>query len=364
MIGKCVTLLTKLRLNRLKELPLDGSFEEAMDYLSRKHPYIDIDFTADNKIDRESKFDLQVIMPAYNVEKYIAKSIESVINQKTKYRYVLTIINDGSIDGTWQIVERYKDYDNIILIDQQNKGAASARNRALEKMLGKYIMFVDADDCLCKDAIEKLLDRAFLLDADIVEGSIYSFYKGGYRRKTGIHRDSGNEIENQLWGYPFAKVIRAEVFEKIKFPERYYFEDSIFSYCIYPNYSKKYTISDFVYMYRKNPSGASLGNNGKIKTIDTYWMIGYMWKCFGRELSSDIEFQKKALRHMVLCFNRTKKLGDGITEAGFLYLSELYLKMFKTKNIMGGKYGEMDRCVRKKQYKAYRLLCRWWRFIE
>lgn len=247
-------------------------------------------------------------MPAFNVDKYIERSIESVICQKTGYSYLLTIINDGSTDRTLQIIESYKNYDNVEIINQNNRGAACARNRALEEIRGKYIMFLDSDDYLCESAIEELLKRAFSLDADIVEGSIYSLYNDKYYRRTGVHQDSGNKTENNLWGQPWGKVIRAELFENIQFPEKYYYEDTIYSYCIYPYYSRKYTISNFVCVYRKNMLGNSMTSKKEKKAIDTYWIMGYMWNRYGSEMVNMDGAQERTLRHMALCFNRTKKL--------------------------------------------------------
>lgn len=341
---------------------IDGSYEEAENYLNAVHPYIDVDIEADHKI-RDERYALQIIMPAYNVDRYIEKSIESVLCQKTKYSYVLIIVNDGSTDETGQCLERYRNRDNIKVIHQSNGGAASARNRGLEIMQSKYIMFLDPDDYLCENAIEKLLERAFLLDADIVEGSADSLYKDKYILHKRIHQDSGMKAVDDLWGEPWGKVMKAEIFKKVKFPEKYYFEDTIFSYCIYPVHSKKYTISDCVYVYRRNTAGATIKSKTEIKAIDTYWIMGYMWKRYGYEKSQDAAFQKKTLRHMVLCYKRTEKLGRKITQAGFFYLSGIYLGIFKDSSMLSGKYKQMDNCIRKKQYESFRLLCRWWRFL-
>lgn len=245
MIKRCIKFLTNIKLNILRRFPIDGSYEEAEKYLNAVHPCVDVDIEANNKIREKDRYDLQIIMPAYNVEKFIKKSIESVLCQKTKYSYVLTIINDGSTDRTWKYLEHYKDYDNINIINQSNRGVASARNLGLSEIQGKYVMFLDSDDLLCDGAVEKMLERAFLLDADIVEGSIYTLYGGKCFRASAIHQDSVDKVENNLWGYPWAKVIRAEIFKSIKFPEKYYFEDTIFSYCIYPYWggSIQYLIS-------------------------------------------------------------------------------------------------------------------------
>ena len=101
---------------------------------------------------------ISVIMPAYNVEEYIEKSIDSVL-QQTYTNWELIIINDGSMDNTKKIVENYLHIDmRIIYLEQENKGVSVARNKGIDSAKGKYIAFLDADDLWTKDALEKLYD--------------------------------------------------------------------------------------------------------------------------------------------------------------------------------------------------------------
>lgn len=89
---------------------------------------------------------VSVIMPAYNMEKYIGDSIESVLNQNY-INFELIIINDGSSDGTKEIIAKYQHMDErIIYIEQENHGVSVARNVGMSCAKGKYISFLDADD--------------------------------------------------------------------------------------------------------------------------------------------------------------------------------------------------------------------------
>lgn len=89
---------------------------------------------------------VSVIMPAYNMEKYIGDSIKSVLNQNYK-NFELIIINDGSSDGTKEIAAKYQHMDErITYIEQENKGVSAARNVGISCAKGKYISFLDADD--------------------------------------------------------------------------------------------------------------------------------------------------------------------------------------------------------------------------
>ena len=116
-----------------------------------------------------SEYDLEIIIPAYNEEKYIQQCMESVVSQKTSYRFHVTCVNDGSTDNTGLILERYSS-DNVSIIHQKNKGFSGARNTALRQTNGKYIMFVDSDDFIPQGSVQSLLECAFNTDADIVGG--------------------------------------------------------------------------------------------------------------------------------------------------------------------------------------------------
>lgn len=112
---------------------------------------------------------VSVIVPVYNVERYLEKCIKSVIDQTLKNIEIL-LINDGSSDGSQRIIERYQDeYPEVIKsYIKENGGLSSARNFALELARGTYITFLDSDDYLEKDYLEKLYNVAVKNDADMV----------------------------------------------------------------------------------------------------------------------------------------------------------------------------------------------------
>ena len=102
---------------------------------------------------------ISVIMPAYNVEKYIGKSIQSVLSQ-TYADFELIVVNDGSSDGTFSAVKEYQSCDGRIkYIEQINQGVSVARNTGIEAATGKYISFLDADDLWTCDTLEKMYEK-------------------------------------------------------------------------------------------------------------------------------------------------------------------------------------------------------------
>jgi len=97
---------------------------------------------------------VSIIIPCYNAEKYISESIESAINQTYKNCEVI-VINDGSTDSSLQIIKNY--HARVEIIDQPNQGGCAARNRGINSAKGEYIQFLDADDILSPECIEKKL---------------------------------------------------------------------------------------------------------------------------------------------------------------------------------------------------------------
>ena len=220
-------------------------------------------------------YDLQIIVPAYNVEKYIKECIDSILSQQTRYSFVVTVVNDGSTDNTPNILKEYENVENVIIINQENRGLSGARNRALEYVLGEYVAFVDSDDCLPQGTIEALLSAARRSGADIVEGGYSSFNENGITY-TATHKEDDNADRKELFGFCCGKIFRPHLFDKVHFPPNYLFEDSICIYLIYPQCSKITTIKDIVYLYRINESGITNSSRKEKRLMDALWVTRRM----------------------------------------------------------------------------------------
>lgn len=314
-----------------------------------------------------SQYDLQIIIPAYNAEKYIEKCLNSILSQKTQYTYVITVINDGSTDETSQILSKYLDDEHIDIISQSNKGFSGARNCGLKNLVGHYLMFVDSDDWICEDAIEKLMNKSIEWDADIVEGSVLFVDDNGrtLSRKHHFSSCGDKDYEETLWGQPWGKVIRATVFENLCFPEGFWYEDSIFEYCIYPFWEKKYTIENDVYAYRYNLNGITYKSRGNVKSIDHYWIMLYLWDWIKDKqiLRSDEWLQISMLDNMVLGYSRTKDLDEKTVQSGFVVPRKRYLSSFANPQRQQNKYILLDKSLRKKDFGQFKLLCDRWRYL-
>lgn len=111
---------------------------------------------------------VSVIIPVYNVERYLARCIDSCINQ-TYNNVEIICVNDGSTDGSLNILEHYKILDSRIqIINKENGGLSSARNAGVAASVGDYILFVDSDDFISCDAVEHLVRNAERNSSDVV----------------------------------------------------------------------------------------------------------------------------------------------------------------------------------------------------
>lgn len=180
-------------------------------------------------------FLISIIIPVYNVEQYLCKCLDSIINQ-TYIKLQIIIINDGSTDNSLEICKRYADRDSrITLINQDNKGLSGARNTGLRVATGDYIFFTDSDDWLSLQAIEELVSLAKKYNADCVAGN---YLKSGndreYRTRnkaiTIKQYTSGKFVDlmtkpNGQFCFAWGRLIKKDFKEYLYFPEGYTFED-------------------------------------------------------------------------------------------------------------------------------------------
>lgn len=119
---------------------------------------------------------ISVVIPVYNVEKYLSECIDSLINQTLKEVEIICV-DDGSTDNSPQILDEYAKKDTRIKVfHQENKGVSVARNDGIKKVQGEYLTFVDSDDWLELNALEVLYNTAKKRKSDVLLFSFYSYY--------------------------------------------------------------------------------------------------------------------------------------------------------------------------------------------
>ena len=329
--------------------------ERACDRLYTLHPDVGQSSLSQNKLERSFQYDLQIIVPAYNVESYIAECIDSILAQRTSFRILVTVVNDGSTDQTFSVLQRYADCSEVCLIQQENKGFSGARNAALKHIRASYIMFVDADDKLPEGAVESLMRSALRTDADIVEGG-YSRFVGERTTFTFRHSESFTRDWSILYGFPVGKVYKSWLFEDVVFPLGYWFEDTICIYLLYPRCKAVATIKDVVYLYRQNEQGITFTSRGNIKTLDALWVT--------RRLLADSKRMgipaTQALYDMLLLdlsvnLTRFVTLDDMVHQDAFMVSAALlqeYFPRYRTENI---RLRPLEQAFLHYDYGAYRL---------
>lgn len=180
---------------------------------------------------------VSIIVPFYNVEEYIERSIKSLVEQSLEDIEII-LVNDGSKDGSEEIAKEYKKrYPNkIVYLEKENGGLSDARNYALPYATGEYIAFLDSDDYVEEDMYEEMYVTAKMDKADIVECDyLWEYPEETIESKGRAYKDRKDMLLNArvvAWN----KLIRKELIEKtrVKFPVGLRYEDVEFFYKLVP----------------------------------------------------------------------------------------------------------------------------------
>lgn len=315
----------------------------------------------ENTIIKPAEYDLQVVVPVYKVELFLEECLRSVLTQKTKYSYHIVAVNDGSPDKCGDILKKYENDERITVITQENRGFSGARNAALKVIRARYVTFLDSDDLLAPHAIERLLDAAYKYDADIVEGS--------YRRRTVDGKlfsgekclYEGISSREKLKGFPWMKVIRAEMFEHIHFPEAYWFEDTVMGMLVIPLAQSFATIKDDVYYYTYNTNSISFMSRASYKSIDGVYITRSLLmdakKCGALEAAFEYQYHH-FLQQIRNNWIRTQSLSSDIELAMFVIACDLWEKYFSKGSHCAKKHLlNMEGALMAKDFNKFRKTC-------
>lgn len=201
-----------------------------------------------------------IIIPVYNTKKYVKKCLDSVVNQTYKNIEII-LINDASTDYSLTILENYRrEYRNIKLINNPiNLGVSISRNIGLDSANGDYIYFLDSDDFIRKDAIEKLVNLATLYDVPLVEAKYTSVFTS-HESKRNIKVENRyinlekekNTIKNYC-GIACNKLFAHNLIKRnMRFPESLRFEDNAFIYPFLTIAKKSIVTNEILYFYRRH----------------------------------------------------------------------------------------------------------------
>lgn len=214
-----------------------------------------------------SKVKLSVIIPCYNVENYISKCMDSLVNQ-TLSDIEIIAVNDGSKDKTLKILKSYeKKHKNIIVIDKKNAGVSAARNDALKIAKGEYIGFLDSDDWVDKTMFQKMYEKATTENLDIVACDTNAVYPTENRVIKSNVSENSNPKELMLNAYAviWNKIYKRELIKDIKFNENMTFcEDVLFLYMVYSRVNKVGAIHEALHFYLQREGSLTYTYNEKL----------------------------------------------------------------------------------------------------
>lgn len=234
-----------------------------------------------------------IIVPAYNTEKYIDKCLKSIFSNTYK-NFEVIIVNDGSIDKTEDIINKYiKKYDNIIYIKQKNMGLSLARNNGVKKATGDYLLFIDSDDYVEKNLLENINKN--IDDLDVLRYQLNIVFND----KIIPYGEKEFNVTNGI-----------DAFEKIV---RYKFIEMAALYVI----NRKYYL-DNNFMFEKDVYHEDYGllplviaTAKKVKSIN-YLGYNYVQRDGSIMSSNDTEKMKKKMDDMLFLFTKAIKYLDNI----------------------------------------------------
>jgi len=195
---------------------------------------------------------VSVIVPVYNVENYLAKCLDSLVNQTLKDIEII-VVNDGSPDNSQDIIDKYaKKYSVIKAYKKENGGLSDARNYGIKKASGEYIAFVDSDDYVDTSMYEKMYNKAIENNYDIVVCDLnYIYPDKKIEAYSNIPNDTDNINKVFLNIYPAAwnKLFKKELLKNIEFKKGIWFEDVEFIYRLLPRIKTIGVIHEHLYQY-------------------------------------------------------------------------------------------------------------------
>lgn len=229
---------------------------------------------------RKKEIKVSVIIPVYNVEKYIERCLESVIHQTLKEIEII-IINDGSSDSTSKKIEKFLGDNRVIYIKTENKGQSAARNKGLQIAKGEYVGFVDSDDYIDLDFYEKLYKRIKETNSDIAAASIVRHHGTFEKWRVNYDLNKTTTDKNEMFklvkypnqSYVWNKIYKKEFLNSInfEFKEGVFYEDILALYYILLNCKKLTTVTGTNYYYMVNEGISTVkGKQTKKKIQDCY----------------------------------------------------------------------------------------------
>ncbi len=335
LVYKLLYILKKIK---RKKVSVDMSVEDAQKLISEKYTPSTINPIIQNK-DIDKHMDLSVIIPVYNHKDILSDCIDSILNQDTKYNYEVILVDDGSTDGADEIVKNYESNYKVKAIFQKNGGIAVARNTGINNAVGKYLMFIDCDDTVHSDIVEKLMNEAYKDNYDMVmaahnlvkekDGKVIDVIPNVYSKFNLMGFKNNDKILN-LAGLPWGKVYKREFWNSVRYYPGFWYEDNIIHFLIFTQIKKYSYIREVEYEYKWFDQNFSHTQNNKKshKVIDSYSILLRILETYeDNKFAIDDKFYTVLLRHLsAYYYPLMSEFEDELQNAVFVVANNLYKK--------------------------------------
>lgn len=278
---------------------------------------------------------LTIVIPVYNVEKYLKRCIDSVISQEWD-KYEVILVNDGSTDASPNICEEYaQKYHFISVIHKENGGLSETRNTGLSHANGKYVFFLDSDDWITKDMFRNLSKMIMEQNYDILQFGMQMFHSEREELKNVQCKEknfnSSDAFKNMLsvegiTSFATDKIYKRELFEKngIEFPIGYFYEDLGTVYKLILSAKKIYLTTQVYYCYFIGNDAAITKQWSEKKISDVYKFHKKIFNVSSLMVSDDIFLSKSYYNNgMVYLLMKLYEENQEDTQLFRLILAEL-----------------------------------------
>ncbi len=238
---------------------------------------------------------ISIIVPIYNVEKYLAKCLDTLTGQTLKDIEILAV-NDGSTDASLSILKKYAANDNrIVILNKENGGLSDARNFAFSRIKGEYVGFIDSDDFVELNMYEVMYNKAIKEAADIVECNLHHTWDNHEDTEIGEHITDKNEMIMNGRSVVWNKIYKTDwlLSTGVQFPKGLIYEDVNFYCKLVPFINKiSYVEQPFVHYVQRS---TSINNHQTLRTMQILQILDdiysfYEQKGFLNEYRDALEF--------------------------------------------------------------------------
>ena len=213
---------------------------------------------------------VSIVVPIYNVEKYLKKCLNTLVNQ-TLNDIQIILVNDGSSDNSGKIAKEFqkKYIEKIIYLEKENGGLSDARNFGIPYATGEYIAFLDSDDYVEMSMYEDMYNLAKKENSDMVECDFYWGYPEKLKQDIGELYEGKKEMLEKVRVVAWNKLIKREILEKsqVWFPKGYRYEDVEFTYKLIPYLEKVSFVKKPYIHYMQREGSISNSQNERTKEI-------------------------------------------------------------------------------------------------